>query len=398
VIFDANSKDRPQLFQFEQTGLTQSITNQPTETMKAPISVCAGVALTLALTPIHAQPTPSPSPSPAAADKASEKASDKADDLSQFKTADEAWAHIKKLEKGPEKRPESKEEYVAYLKQMQAAFSDFITRFSSDSRRFEAKLENAQLGYAIANMSGSSTNQQAIIDVCKEILAAKDVPEEPRRDARFFLLQDQLEKGADAKLQGEVEAFCKDYPKNPMGDTLKLTLAKKLTDPAKAHALLEELSKSGNEEVADSAKSELRLEQIKSKPLDLKFKAVDGSEVDIAKLKGKVVLVDFWATWCGPCMMEVPHVVEAYKKLHDKGFEIIGISLDQNKEAMLEVTKAKGMVWPQYFDGKGWKNEISSKFGIESIPAMWLVNKKGILVNTDAREDLEASIEKLLAE
>ena len=110
-----------------------------------------------------------------------------------------------------------------------------------------------------------------------------------------------------------------------------------------------------------------------------------------------MVLIDFWATWCPPCRAEVPHVVEAYKKLHDKGFEIIGISLDKNKEALIAFTKENGMTWPQYFDGKGWGNEISSKNGIESIPAMWLIDKQGKVASTNAREDLAGQVEKLLA-
>jgi hypothetical protein len=94
----------------------------------------------------------------------------------------------------------------------------------------------------------------------------------------------------------------------------------------------------------------------------------------------------------------VPNVVAAYKKYHDQGFEIVGISLDQNKDALLAFTKEKGMVWPQYFDGQGWSNEISSKFGIRSIPAMWLVDQKGILVTTEGRDDLAGQVEKLLAQ
>jgi thiol-disulfide isomerase/thioredoxin len=138
--------------------------------------------------------------------------------------------------------------------------------------------------------------------------------------------------------------------------------------------------------------------KLKEKPIELRFTAVDGSEVDLAKMRGKVVLIDFWATWCGPCVDEVPRVVEAYKKLHGKGFEIVGVSLDQDKERLLQFTTEKGMTWPQYFDGKGWKNEISSKYGISSIPAMWLIDKKGMLASTSARNDLAAAAEKLLAE
>ena len=133
-----------------------------------------------------------------------------------------------------------------------------------------------------------------------------------------------------------------------------------------------------------------------SKPLDIKFTAVDGREVDLSKLRGKVVLVDFWATWCPPCRGEVPNVVAAYQKYHDKGFEIVGISLDQDKDALVAFTKENGMVWPQYFDGKGWDNDISKGFGIQSIPTMWLVGKDGKLITTNAREDLAGQVGKAL--
>lgn len=134
------------------------------------------------------------------------------------------------------------------------------------------------------------------------------------------------------------------------------------------------------------------------KLLKLNFDAADGTKVDLAKLQGKVVLIDFWATWCGPCMREVPNVVAAYKKYHDRGFEIVGISLDQSKESMMKVAAAKGMTWPQYFDGKGWGNEISTAYHIKSIPTMWLVGKNGLVATTEARGNLEGEIERLLKE
>ncbi|SVD57159.1 uncharacterized protein METZ01_LOCUS410013, partial [marine metagenome] len=133
------------------------------------------------------------------------------------------------------------------------------------------------------------------------------------------------------------------------------------------------------------------------KPLEIQFTATDGTEVDLAKMKGKVVLIDFWATWCGPCVAEIPSVKKTYDKLHPKGFEIIGISLDSNEDKLKQFIKKREMPWPQYFDGKVWKNEISTKYGIRSIPAMWLVDKDGNLADKNARRGLEEKVEELLA-
>jgi thiol-disulfide isomerase/thioredoxin len=124
----------------------------------------------------------------------------------------------------------------------------------------------------------------------------------------------------------------------------------------------------------------------------VKFTSVDGKAVDLSKMKGKVVLLDFWATWCPPCRGEVPNVVAAYKQYHDKGFEVIGISLDQDKSALVAFTKEHDMTWPQYFDGNGWDNTISKGFGIDSIPAMWLIGKDGKVATTNARDDLAGSV------
>jgi thiol-disulfide isomerase/thioredoxin len=130
-------------------------------------------------------------------------------------------------------------------------------------------------------------------------------------------------------------------------------------------------------------------------PVEIKFTSVDQKKVDLSELKGKVVLVDFWATWCGPCVAEVPNVKAAYDKLHAKGFEIVGISFDKDEAKLKAFTASHKMDWPQYFASSG-NNEFGAKFDIHSIPTMWLIDKTGKLQDVNGRDNLEAKVEKLL--
>jgi len=134
------------------------------------------------------------------------------------------------------------------------------------------------------------------------------------------------------------------------------------------------------------------------KPVDLEFSAIDGRRVEMTKMKGKVILLDFWATWCPPCVREVPHVVSAYEKLHAKGFEIVGISLDTERESLTHFTAEHKMGWPQFFDGRKFQNKYAQQFGIEGVPTMWLIDKQGNLRDINAHFDLSGKVEKLLAE
>lgn len=130
--------------------------------------------------------------------------------------------------------------------------------------------------------------------------------------------------------------------------------------------------------------------------IDLSFRPLKGEKVDLAEMKGKVILLDFWATWCGPCVAELPNVKEAYKKYHDKGFEVIGISLDSEEGQLKDFVKENDMPWPQQFDGGGWDNKIAKEYGIRSIPAAFLVKDNTILATGVRGPLLEQKLEELL--
>ena len=134
---------------------------------------------------------------------------------------------------------------------------------------------------------------------------------------------------------------------------------------------------------------------------DFDEKDVTGKPVSVANYKGKVVLIDFWATWCGPCVAELPNVLKAYDKHHSKGFEIIGISLDQDQSKLTTFTKQKNMTWQQFFDGKGWGNKLAAKYGVAAVyPLRDYVDAGGLMAYgaslSDNAERAAAQVGKIL--
>jgi thiol-disulfide isomerase/thioredoxin len=336
-------------------------------------------------------------------------------DFSSFKTADEFWKHIEKLKEEPKEQPKSRDEAMQmvseWLTKQQQAADAFVKAFPQDARRWQAAMLSVRTTAQLRRFTGKVLDLEGDKKRIDEILNAPDAPAAVKGEAAFMgvMLATAGIKPGQAETfapfyKGAAE-YLEKYPDHPLAAQLKqiqLQVLNEDTSP-EADAQLKKLVEGSDARSAEAAKGLLEKRQkmadLKSKPVDIKFTSTDGKEVDLAKMRGKVVLVDFWASWCGPCIGEMPNVVSTYKKLHDKGFEIVGISLDQDKEAMEGALKKHEMTWVQYFDGGGWENKISKSFGIQSIPAAWLIDKKGMLREMGLRGDaLGAGVEKLLAE
>jgi peroxiredoxin len=114
---------------------------------------------------------------------------------------------------------------------------------------------------------------------------------------------------------------------------------------------------------------------------------VNGKPIKLSSLRGKYVLVDFWASWCGPCRAENPNVVKTYNAFKNKNFTVLGVSLDQDKPRWLEAIKKDGLAWAHVSDLKYWNNEVAVQFGIQSIPASFLIDPNGVIIGRDLRGD-----------
>ena len=163
-----------------------------------------------------------------------------------------------------------------------------------------------------------------------------------------------------------------------------------------------QFAKSSNpriKQMGESFAGTLRRLSLPGNPMDIKGTLLNGQPFDQKTLAGKVVLVDFWATWCGPCVAEIPNVLEEYEKYHDKGFEVVGISLDQDRQALEKFVADQKVPWPILFEeseGDGWQHPLATYYGISGIPTVILIGRDGNVITLNARgERLGEELAKL---
>jgi len=322
-----------------------------------------------------------------------------------------AWESLqdeaaKLTENLPEEEEASRKMLADRLGAQLEHFKKFIKDYSQSPNRWEARMAVMQIANSLAMVNQTEPDMAGQSDELRSIADDTGAPENVRADAGLVLLQlasldfdRSRSEEAARSLAAAIQKFIDTHPDDARIPVLRMTEAQAMEnyDPERARKLYTELSGNDDPELSGAAKGALELMAMRTTPLDLKFTAVDGREIDLATLRGQVVLIDFWATWCPPCVEEAPELVATYEKFKDQGFTIVGISLDEDKGALEKFTTENKMTWPQFFDGQGWENEMAKRFKIQTVPTMWLLDREGKLIDANPRGRLEEAVAAAVA-
>lgn len=217
----------------------------------------------------------------------------------------------------------------------------------------------------------------------------------------------QLKTDVDKIYQGIISNWADELAKKvkQYKDKFASVIALQMLDPQKYLDVYQELDKSlGNKYPNHPVVQMLHKMVARQSALapgtvvpDIALPDPNGKELRLSSYRGKVVLIDFWASWCKPCRVEMPKVLALYKKYKDKGFEIFGVSLDKEKESWVQAIKQDGIIWPQVSDLKFWNSEVVGIFNVEAIPYTILVDRDGKIIAKGLRADeLEDKLKEIL--
>lgn len=290
---------------------------------------------------------------------------------SEASSAEEAYAKLNEeisiLERGAQKE-KTIERRIAILEEIEAMLNEFMQEYPGTPEASDATFQLGLVNYTLQR------TDRAITYLNEFVITTADEETDKQIYAHFFLAEAYKLAGDFTRAKDKYNLVIEKY-----------------------HTVQPQIAERAKRSLAN-IEFEKKL-AIGKEPIDFSVVGLKGEAISPSKYRGKVLLLDFWATWCGPCRREMPNVKRVYKKYKDKGFEIVGISLDRSRSDLDKYIASNEITWPQFFDGKFWQNDVAVKYRVQSIPATYLIGKQGkIRYKSLHGNKLETAVKELLAE
>ncbi len=271
--------------------------------------------------------------------------------------------------------------------------------YPNASNLLEVRTRMLQAAHFLGTKADDSYMSQ-VVDISKRILSMK-IENEQKLRADFFVTQDKISNALPTEISREIQLYIKRYEKSkvePYANIYGAMLARDKKQTRLLNKILDTLVKNfiDDPDVHSFVRQNGRHPDI-GKPFETELVRLDGVKIKLPdEFKGKVVVIDFWASWCGPCRDLMPHMKELYAKYSQQDVVFIGISLDHTREALDEYLKTAELPWIMTYAGQP-QDPTAQKYGISSIPNVWVVGKDGNVISDNAESNLEEIIQKALS-
>ena len=326
-------------------------------------------------------------------------------------SADQAWQVILQLAVGPGSRFHSQDEATKaareHLDKQEATLRDFARQYPDDPRHSSAVIRLA----TVLAAKGKLTHQPALIAEAEKILSDLEAdpatPGPVKADAGFARVSQAMGEAAarvdDAtrdQLTLTVRKFDSDYPGDRRTSNLLTELATLYdAQPGAKKALLDEAStRTTDENVRKRINDDLRRIALLDRPLDVRLQPWDGGPpISLAAHRGRVVVLLFWASWSMPALHELARLEQDAAQFAGQPVDFLTVSLDEDRAALAATIKVADLHWPVHCDGRGWEGELVRSLGINALPTVWVLDRKGNLLTLNARDNAAETIQHALA-
>lgn len=324
--------------------------------------------------------------------------------------ADGDWAVIVKLDAGPPGTPASREEAVRlaheHFARHRAALNAFIAAYPADPRVLDARLRLTSIRAALGEMDKKPSEVQGALLDLMALEKSKTVPRARLPDVAFrrISLQMQTFQGRPDEIREAVVTaarnFAARFPDDKRAPRLLVEAATQCDDSPRVMRELLTSAQALSKEPALDARigDDMRRLNALGQPVTARFGTIQGPAIDLAALRGNVVVLLFWAAESPPSLLWMQQFRDVVAKIPPENLRIVMVSLDENRKDLDEAIRLFDLKWPINFDGKGWENAVARPLGINAIPTVWILDKKGVLRTLNARESYDIWIRQLLRE